>query len=320
MEKTLNLGWGDPYFLLELLDKIYSPKFATVGDLTYAPDAGMPELLEQVQRITEETTGNHYKHYLITNGATQAINIIMKVWERDREIHNVITSKLGYPYYPRMIDKTMTMDHIRADLGSLTRSDKDMVIVDSPSNPLGEQFSGHVSQSVIWDAVYHNPIYNATKIIKPAHEVYVGSLSKLLGITGARVGWIATNDKAQYSRFMSENLYDIATVSKPSQKLAIDILNTVNIDQFMSLGKVSLDSNRCIMQKLAPLLGTDVQEKGMFYCAQVDDKIMELFSKADIFFVQFENEGKKYMRLNLGQTYSTIYEAVQRINKADRRK
>ena len=320
MQKTLNLGWGDPYFLLEMLQTAHKPKFTTVGDLTYAPDAGMEELLIHVKTLTEQTTGNRYKHYLITNGATQAINIIMKVWERDREIERVVTSELGYPYYPQMIDKTMTMTQVKANLNYHIMATKDMMIVDSPSNPLGEQFKKGGIHSVIWDAVYHNPIYSANKLIQPAHEVYVGSLSKLLGITGARVGWLATNDKAQYERFLSEGLYDIATVSKPSQKLAIDILDTLNVDLFMDHGRVYLDNNRHILQHLAPLFGTDVQEVGMFYCAEADQKMMDLFTKCDIFFVQFEVAGRKYMRLNLGQTSDILIETVKRIGKADRSK
>lgn len=320
MEKTLNLGWGDPYFLLEILDTAHKPKFTTVKDLIYAPDAGMEKLLEHVQRLTEKTTGNYYKYYLITNGATQAINVIMKVWERDRRLNFVRTSKLGYPYYPQMISKTATMQHIRNDLNEPITDTCSMTIVDSPSNPLGEQITMANSTNIVWDAVYHNPIYNANKLIKPAHEVYVGSLSKLLGITGARIGWIATNDENQYKKFLQESLYDIATVSKPSQKLAIDLLDTIDMNNFMNMGRMSLDNNRHILQHIAPLLGADVQEKGMFYCAQADEKIFDIFYKANIHFVQFENDGDRFIRLNLGQTSDILIEAIKRIGKADRRK
>ena len=321
MTKTLDLGWGNPYFLLELLDNCYQPTWTSVRDLTYAPDAGMEKLLTHVRKITEDTTGNHYEHYLITNGATQALSLIMKVWERDFDLRSVVTSELGYPYYPQMIDKTLTMTQKKVDLSNYENvSDKEMLIIDSPSNPLGEQFTRSSNKNVVWDAVYHNDIYNANKLIKPAHELYVGSLSKLLGITGARIGWIATNSKAEYDKLLHENLYDVATVSMPSQKLAIDILDKINLDLFTDKGRFMLDGNRQCLQRLAPLLGTDIQEVGMFYCAAADQKLFDLFDKSDVKYIKFKVKDQEFIRLNIGQTSQVIYDSVKRISKKDRRK
>ena len=322
MEKLLDLSWGDPFFLLELLETLHKPKFSTVNDLTYAPDAGMEELIAQVKSLTYKTTGNHYKHFLITNGATQAINIIMKVWKKERKISSVITSELGYPYYPEMIRK-VGLDHIQDShliYPQHKTYDTNMFIIDSPSNPLGKQISGNKKKNTIWDAVYHNPIYNANKLIKPSHDVYVSSLSKLMGVTGARIGWIATNNMAEYNSFLNESLYDIATVSKPSQKLAIELLSNINMDTFMDFGKILLDNNREILQKISSLTDTDVQEVGMFYTFEADGSLKKVFKKANINFVEVNDRNHDYIRLNLGQTASVLIESVKRITKADRRK
>lgn len=322
--KELDLSWGNPYFLLEILDQqmIHYKKAVDFKNMSYEADNGNPELLKKVAQITEETTGNKYKHYIITNGATQALNTVMRVWERDRELIQVTTTEFGYPYYPEMIDKTMTMVHKRADLKAYNVHPEEMVIVDSPSNPLGQQYGGSIyvkdQQNIVWDAVYHNPIYAASKLVQPNHEVHINSFSKLLGVTGARVGWIATNDDHDFKRFSEESLYENATVSKPSQQLVLDILNTLDIHRFMTNGRVELDSNRDVMQGLSSLIGTYVPDKGMFYCAQADKKLFELFDKAKVKYVKMRSEDREYIRLNLGQTRDTILRAVTRINKIDK--
>ena len=332
MEK-LNLGWGDPYFLLEILNKMYRPSFGStlaIQNCTYAPDIGEDLLVNQVKEITKHLTGESYKHILITNGATQALNTIMRSWEDRYDIQRVFTSQLGYPYYPMMVRKSH-LSHCKVDLATYKRTSQDrgisdMLIVDSPPNPLGEQFfsnndtiMGDKGIYIAWDAVYHNPIYNACPAIKPRHDVFVGSFSKLLGLTGARVGWIATNSDSDFRDFTPEALYENATVSKPSQKLIMDILSEVDLQTFMKFGKNSLDQNRQILHKISGLLGSDVQEKGMFYCAEVDNKMFDLFYKANIHFIQFELEGKKFIRLNIGQTSDILTKAVKAINKIDGR-
>ena len=144
--KELDLSWGNPYFLLELLDQqmLHYKKAVDFKGMSYEADNGNPELLKRIKQITEETTGNKYKHYIVTNGATQALNTVMRVWERDRELIQVTTTKFGYPYYPGMIDKTMTMVHKKADLKAYNVHPEEMVIVDSPSNPLGQQYGGSI--------------------------------------------------------------------------------------------------------------------------------------------------------------------------------
>lgn len=324
MEK-LDLGWGDPHFLLEILSGIYTPRLGgplLIRDMTYSTDIGEKKLLEHVERITEQTTGNKYKYYLITNGATQAINSIMRVWSDNLPFHGYgITSKLGYPYYPHMINKNSDLEHKKVDIGSYKPNQrKDIMIIDSPSNPYGEQFARNTFANTIWDAVYHNPIYNACPAIQPRHDAYVGSFSKLLGLTGARVGWIATNSEDDFQDFTADALYENATVSKISQHFILNILETIDLNQFMRFGRNSLDQNRAELQKLARITGVDVQEKGMFYCFEADDKLFDLFDRADITYVRLNDGNNDLIRLNIGQSNDIIKKAVERILLTDRRK
>lgn len=325
----LDLSWGNPYFLLEILSHTYQPKTfekPNIKTLIYEEDLGNRFLIDYCKKITLDVTDIHYKYILITNGATQAINTIFRSWNKLYSKNTVVTNKLGYPFYSRMISKS-NLERKEVNIKKHITKSNEITLIDSPSNPLGLQYSTTPDAktylgcgTTLFDAAYHNRIYNANLFEKPPHDVFVGTFSKLLGIAGARVGWLATNNKKEFDSFVADSLYENATVSKVSQSLVKDILDTIDINNFMNMGRMSLDNNRHILQHIAPLLGTDVQEKGMFYCAQADERIFDIFYKANIHFVQFENDGDRFIRLNLGQTSDILIEAIKRIGKADRRK
>lgn len=329
---NFDLGWGDPHFLLNLLSSQYG--FLTSGVtipeiklLTYSPDEGEEELLELVKLITEKLTHRQYSYYCITNGATQAINSAMRVLAKSRGVTTAVTSHFGYPYYTQMIERHPMLWRKKVDLTQYKGNTEDeLYIIDSPSNPFGEQLHYGPARmwagnNTIWDAVYHNDIYNAILRTQPGHDIYVNSFSKLLGLTGVRVGWFATNDRQLYDLMSKDSLYENATVSKVSQELVIDILNRVDLDNFMRLGRSSLNANRQVLQEnLSSLLGTDVQERGMFYCAEVDDKMFDLFDRANVTYVKLNKGDTQMIRLNIGQTHDILTKAVKSVLNADRRK
>ena len=54
--KKIDLGWGNPYFLLSELSKSYKPSVGSDLDpflMSYASDAGEPELIKKVDEITK---------------------------------------------------------------------------------------------------------------------------------------------------------------------------------------------------------------------------------------------------------------------------
>lgn len=320
MEK-IDLGWGNPYFLLDELSKMYQPTIG--GDLpptnmSYAPDAGEPELIKKVDEITKSLNGKGYKYYIITNGATQALNSVIRVMSSIYMTDQVNTDYLGYPFMQGIISKNLVcrvevdFDKERTAIGS-----NHIVIVDSPSNPLGRQYEGYFSPYTVWDAVYHNPIYGTNMNKKPIHEVYINSFSKILGTTGLRVGWIGTNNPLLYDRILTDASMENATVSKVSQYKILDILRVVPLDAFMATGKSLLEANKENLNKLNNILGVDAPDVGMFYCAKVDKKVFDLFDKAGIIYLKLNYQGDDMIRLNIGQTYGIIKQAIKRIKKVD---
>ena len=324
MEIKFDFGWGNPYFLLEILDNTYHQRLApfNIKDMIYCPDLGMDKLIEVTHKMIEETMGLKYENIIITTGATQAANILLRVLKNPTgklEIfNNVETPPYGFPYYGNMIEKagyTRT-----SDLKKLKGFDHTSVkLIDSPSNPQGIQYGSAFGSNLntIWDSVYHNKIYTTNLSTIPEHMAMVGSYSKLLGITGARVGFIATNYHALAKKCAHECLMENATISVPSQELIIDIMDKIDLDHFLTAGKNSIDLNREEFRKIEYLFDNQpVPETGMFYCAFADKKALEILEKCGIKYVDL---GDSYIRLSLGQTNEITREAIAAILKEDKK-
>ena len=315
MKKTYDFLWGNPYFLLEILEKKYNQKLApyNIKEMSYAPNEGIPELIELTKKIIQETMGVNYKYIIITNGATQAINSILRFKISIGYTH-VITHKYGYPFYDDMI-KRAGFVRIEDNSLKLPKNENAFRLIDSPNNPLGIQ-TKIGSNNDIWDAVYHNRIYTDQISVMPNHKCMVGSYSKLLGVTGARVGFIATNDENFYNNVRDWSLKDTATPSKISQEMIIDILNKINLEEFIILGKRSLDNNREEFQKIAYLFDNQpIQETGMFWCVHADKKALKILDECNIKYLTLDGN---YIRISLGQTNEITKEAVREILKRDK--
>lgn len=311
--KKWDLGWGNPYFLLDILSNLYKDNLSLdeVKTMSYAPDGGFQELVDLTKEVIRVSSGGLvYDHVIITAGATQALNSILK-FEKMLGSTSVFTTEYGYPFYGNMISN-LGMERVVGE------GKPDFYVIDSPTNPEGRQIANVAfSGPCYWDSVYHSKIYSANLGIYPKHEVMVGSYSKLLGLTGARVGWMATNSENLAKELSRISLYDTATVSVPSQRLVTKILKSIDLINFMTLGKASLDSNRTEIQKLTKFFdGQDVQPKGMFYLVrEPEQKALDLLDKSDVHYMVLEDGS---LRLSLGQTREVTSNAVKQILKNDR--
>ena len=318
-QNKYDFSWGNPYFLLEVLDRVYKPLALapTVKDMIYGPYEGMPELIKETHKVIFELTGLSYKHILITNGASNAINSVLRHF-KSRGGTTVHTSKYGYPSYEEMIKRAGLL-RVR-DLNSVPvrinlETNQYIRLIDSPSNPVGDHYTGGNPDMDIWDSVYHNKIYTNNAAIQPQHLIHIGSYSKLLGVAGARVGYIATDDTLLYEALVQESRNDLTGPSRPSQKFILDILDKVDLDVFMKLGNIDLCRNKEEFLKLEYLFdGQPVNEIGMFYSPKADTKAVDILEKAGIDFVRLDSET---IRLSMGQTGEITKAGIQAVLKQD---
>lgn len=325
MIQTYDFGWGEPYCVREALKHYYKRKIhpVNIDNLHYSPDEGLEELISYTRMFLENTTGIDYKYIIITNGTTGAINVVLRSLANREKKNICYTHKYFFPYYPHIISKNGYQHKTGLyNQHECQLSKKNTVgLVDSPSNPEGEiLLYTDRENNIIWDSVYHNPVFVNTIPVKPDHRVNCGSYSKVFGLTGARIGWIATNCEEDYKAFMEENLYESCTISMPGQDLLLDILKNMDLNNFMRSAKYRINNNREMFDKVKNLFDNQpVTENGMFYSAWSTPKSYKLLDRLDIKYVEIDSENKnRLLRFNLAQTNDITKKAVRRILKEDR--
>jgi len=315
-----NFGWGNPYFLLDILSNMYvGGSYPNVHSMIYGPYEGVPALIEETHKVIKQVTGMEYKYILITNGASNAINTVLRYFA-SRGGRNVFTTKYGYPSYEEMIRRaglvrTRDLNAMLPDLGFM--GERDMRLIDSPENPFGAQYGGGDANRDIWDSVYHSKIYTRNLMTIPKHKYHIGSYSKLLGVAGARVGFIAVNEPLLYDALVAESRNDLTGPSRPSQCFVLDILKKVNLDDFMIQGAQDLCYNKEEFTKLEYLFdGQKVNETGMFYCVKPDSAALKLLEKVGVEYVRLDDDT---IRLSMGQTKDVVKQGIKAILKGDRK-
>ena len=318
-----DMAWGNPFFLLEILNGHYYPQLHfDVTSLIYGPYEGTQELIDVSHKVIKETTGNVYKHLLITNGASSAVNMLLRFY-KERGVEMVFTTKYGYPSYEEMIRRAgliriCNLNHpLASSFTNPDGVDKVVRLIDSPDNPLGKQFSGGSYGRDIWDNVYHNIIYTQDKMTQPTHRFLVGSYSKLLGVAGARIGFIATNDRMAYEALLAQSVNETAGVSRLSQSLIVDIMKKLDLNRFMEMGRDYLFHNKGEFQKLEYLFdGQPLNEAGMFYSPKADPKAVDLLDRVGVGYVRLDDET---IRISMGQTKDIVKDGIKAILKEDRK-
>src|SRR5271165_3984599 len=207
--KKYDMGWGESVCVRKaFLDEcrhlppiLFSRK--DMENLKYPSHEGEPELIELTKKLIKRHIGKDYPYVLITNGATGGVTIALRSFAIHRGSKAVITRQPPYfQFYPDMIQAAGMFQLHPSMKGYIDRYQKEVVyLVDSLSNPTAE-FSelqrDSAKSPIVWDAVYYGKVYAPGEHAQPAHDVLVGSYSKLTGLNGLRVGWIACHDYRGY--------------------------------------------------------------------------------------------------------------------------
>ena len=330
--KKLDFGFGNPYTLNEVFSRAYNPSLSlsmNMTNLPYAPDIGREELVKiaknHVNNLIGKDAGYHY--VMITHGATSALNTVLRHIKKTGE-SGITTLDFGYPFYNTMISKAglvrESIDHTKSDAqinNAILTSVNKWALIDSPHNPSGRVYNISVlSKGIIWDATYHTPTYLKDKDL--SHKPYmpsiiVGSFGKMLGITGIRLGFLATNNPFLFEKLLEDNLMENATASHLGQLMVEDVYRQIDINTLMLVGRDALNRNRAELAKLEVLTGSPVSENGMFYLFRADQKMVNIFNESEIVFTQFKVDGDLYIRLNGAQTLENTQEMVVRVLKRD---
>lgn len=301
-------SWGEPHCIREVLQRMYPiAKLQRPEELRYSTDEGEQQLIDLIWQYILDTTGNVYNHIFITPGCVPAVNTSMRVLAKYLNTNLVSVHRDSFYYYSNMIEQngyTCLFDTDPKSIG----------ISDSPTNPDGQYCSIAETSRNIWDSVYYSDVFINGFHMPPSHVINCGSVSKTLGLTGLRIGYIATNDAILAERIRSQVKYEYCTVSLLAQTYLIDILSTIDIDRFMIGARGSINNNREELQKLSYLLNGDVQKDGMFYCGYADKSAKVLLNSA---MVEWTDLPSGRIRLSLAQNNELTKEMVKTVLKID---
>ena len=317
-----DLGFGNSVCVreafMETVGGHYIFSYNTMMDMDYPVHEGDPELIEITKAVIKRQFNSEYKHIFITNGATGGVVIALRAYKEQGRDCCRIREAPWYARYPGMIEAAGMR---RA---SPFYEKNAVILLDLPSNPIGllDEIQNNFNYPVILDAVYFNNVY-CGKLIRPLpeHDVLVGSYSKLFGINGIRLGWLATNDDLLAERIKSLITAEYCGLSVPSAYLIKECWKRFNWEYFEQMSNIYLNSNREEWSRLEKFFGdTKVPSIGMFYYAPMDKPCKALITKAGIHWTDGKSMGTNddFGRFNIGQAGTVIRDAVQAVLKADK--
>lgn len=184
----INLAVGEPIFLQNclydntpFLDRLNTS--LNLSDTTYPPFGGQADLINLIKK----NVAPNYEHIIITNGAKQGILAAFYAAKEVMKINSVSHKAPYWPSYPTLAKQI--------GLNFNTQDGRDMCAhcITTPNNPDGTQDFDPGMTYYLWDAAYAHEVYGY-KGISPKHQVAVFSCAKMLGVSGLRIGFVATNN------------------------------------------------------------------------------------------------------------------------------
>jgi len=224
-EPVIHLGAGEPKNKAPVTAVLASAAKLRTGDIKYTPTDGLPSLKQAIIAYTEENYDRKVgpENVIVSNGAKQSIyNILFSIIDPQDEVILLAPYWVSYPEMVRMVygvpvvvtpeDGSFQprLEEVEQAVSSYTRA----IIVNSPNNPSGvvysEEFvSGlvdfceHNDIYLIMDDIYHKLVFDGTearpgyryteKDVENTRVLVVNGVSKLYGLTGARIGWTVAN-------------------------------------------------------------------------------------------------------------------------------
>lgn len=218
-------------------------------DLRYGLIQGELKLREA---LTHEYPGSTADNFVITNGASEALDLIFRGWGKGEK---VLLPRPYYYSYPPIIELagmvpvyTDLVDG-RIDINDFKKKVKGCraVLINSPSNPTGrvediatlkeiEKVTAELGVYVVSDEVYKDLIYERENYhIQGDHVITVNSFSKTYAMCGVRVGYLWSADKS-----IVENVCEMKTHTS---------MNTNLVGQDMALSAMKAPKEYILQQQ-----------------------------------------------------------------------
>ena len=354
---VISMGIGEPDFAPPFHVLEAAKQALNEGKTHYTPSMGIHELREALVKKAKNDYGLSYNpenEVLVTNGGIEAI--FLALLATVNPLDEVLIPDPGFVCYEPDV---LMADGIpvsmplfekdgfkyNADVVMSHITDKSrVIIVNSPSNPVGHVLSYEEAASiakiaverdliVICDDVYEKIVYDGVKHYSLAafpgmreRTVVVNSFSKTYAMTGFRVGF-ALGPKEIITQMLLALQYTVACVNGPAQYAALAALEgpqdsvremVQEFDRRRRLiysGLMGIKGFRCILPRGAFYIFPNIQDFGKSSVVFVE----YLLSEGRVVTVPgsaFGQHGEGYVRFSYATSYSRIEEALNRIERA----
>lgn len=226
----------------------------------YQKVGGIPALVDYLQ-------DKYGKRVVIDNGAKGAIHTCLSYMRSvNKSQVNVIT-----PYWS-VLNNTFNMYDLK--ISSLLSENKDSFnFIVSPNNPDGSIFSTtELCNFTIQDAVYNLDYF--TTSVKTFGDVQIYSSSKMLGLSGMRVGWIVSDNEDLInfaSSLIEEKSSGVSSISQNLVLEALQILDNTNTSYIRD----TLISNKNKLLTALQSYGDFKYSDGIFIYGKLHKKLPE---------------------------------------------
>ncbi len=219
------------------------------SDLRYGLIQGEVKLRESLAKEYPKSTA---ENFVITNGASEALDLIFRSWGKGEKI--LLPRPFYYSYLPLvelggmqpvftdLVDGRIDIDDFKKKIKGCKA-----VLINSPSNPTGlvekietlkeiERVTQELGVYVISDEVYKDLIYERENYqIKGSQVITVNSFSKTYCMCGVRVGYLWSSDKK-----IVEDICELKTHTS---------MNTTLIGQDMALAAMRAPKSFIVQQQ-----------------------------------------------------------------------
>ncbi|MEM3388143.1 MAG: pyridoxal phosphate-dependent aminotransferase [Thermoproteota archaeon] len=249
---VMNLSVGDIFIEPHPLVKEAVRKASEESSLTYPPVEGFSELRSLIAEYLVESRGLEIKaeNILVTAGASEAFLIALMTLLDPGD--RIILPDPTYPQHTLAVNlfDSVTIDYYSqdSDVSNQVAGGKDghsLILVCSPNNPTGriisakdmERLVEHVRETgctIVSDETYLEIFFNGNRPVSPGsfdtgleNTIIIGSFSKNMGITGLRVGFIAS-EKSMISRASMVRYATSLTSNTLGQRVVLKTLPLIN--------------------------------------------------------------------------------------------
>jgi len=325
----IDLAVGEPHLVRKNLIKIFQLEeelkigHTKIDELIYPTPTGYAPLVKHLE-------DKHGAPVIITNGAKQALGATFYALHQMGKKYVAMRD----PYWC-LIPPLARMHGLEPTFGSPCADSGDPYLLLAPNNPDGRCYSPDEMKALhqeykeagvplMHDAAYYTHIYlPATHTLPIVGDIQIFSISKMLGLSGLRIGYVVCRNLEFYKLIQAYMEAMTVGVSIASQTWLYDLLDRrmrsfpTLVEKFEGTCALELENNKKLCRQIDPEV-LEVPENvadipGMFGWFKVGPKAD--FSKSKINLVDGALFGAPGMvRLNLAFPTSTMEEIVRRLN------